>query len=85
MTPAHIVKELADLAIKYDLVVLSDEIYADQMYDGHEHVSIGTMPGMRERTIILHGASKAYAMTGWRVGYMAAPEPFIKQAGLIAG
>ena len=85
VTPPEIVAELAELAVKHDIVVMSDEIYADQMYDGHKHVSIATMPGMRERTIVLNGASKAYSMTGWRVGFLAAPEAFVKQAALLAG
>ena len=58
-----------------DLIVLADEIYAEILYEG-EHVSIATMPGMKERTIILDGFSKTYAMTGWRLGYGAMPEEF---------
>jgi aspartate/methionine/tyrosine aminotransferase len=59
---------IADLAVKHDVTVLSDEIYSELLYEG-EHVSIATMPGMAERTIILDGFSKTYAMTGWRLGY----------------
>lgn len=65
-------EKLAQLAIEHDLVVISDEIYSRLIYNA-EHVSIATFPGMRERTIVLNGFSKAYAMTGWRVGYAAAP------------
>jgi aspartate aminotransferase len=53
--------------------VISDEIYEKLVYDGREHVSIATLPGMRERTVVVNGFSKTYAMTGWRLGYMAAP------------
>jgi len=59
---------IAELAVKHDVIVLSDEIYSELLYEG-EHVSIATMPGMAERTIILDGFSKTYAMTGWRLGY----------------
>lgn len=78
VTPPSVVRQIAELAVKHDLIVLSDEIYAKLIYDGSEHLSIGSLPGMRERTITLNGFSKSYAMTGWRVGYMAAPQPFIR-------
>ncbi|MDP8905490.1 MAG: aminotransferase class I/II-fold pyridoxal phosphate-dependent enzyme [Chloroflexota bacterium] len=64
---------LADIARRHDLLVVSDEIYDRLVYGGHQHVPISTLPGMRERTILLGGFSKAYAMTGWRVGYACAP------------
>ena len=64
---------LADTARKHDLLVLSDEIYERLVYDGVEHVSIASLPGMKERTITLGGMSKAYSMTGWRLGYLCAP------------
>jgi len=63
---------IARLAIEHDLTVAIDEVYSHLVYD-IEHVSIAAMPGMRERTILMDGFSKAYAMTGWRVGYVAAP------------
>ena len=63
---------IAKLAIEHDLIVAIDEVYSRLVYDG-EHVSIAAMPGMRERTVLLDGFSKAYAMTGWRIGYVAAP------------
>jgi aspartate/methionine/tyrosine aminotransferase len=63
---------IAELAVQHDLIVLSDEIYSEIIYEG-EHVSIATMPGMAERTIVLDGFSKTYAMTGWRLGYGAMP------------
>ncbi len=58
---------------------ISDEIYAKLIFDGAEHLSIATLPGMRERTITINGFSKSYAMTGWRVGYLAAPQAFIQR------
>jgi len=67
---------VAELAKKYDLAVLTDEIYSELNYDGN-HISIASLPGMKERTIFLHGFSKAFAMTGWRVGYVCAPAPMI--------
>lgn len=68
--------ELAQVAEKHDLLVLSDEIYDRLVYD-HDHVSFSSLPGMRERTIILSGFSKDYAMTGWRIGFAAAPAPIL--------
>ncbi len=76
--PPDELRKIADLAIERDLIVISDEIYEHFLYDGAEHLSIGSLPGMRERTITLNGLSKAYAMTGWRVGYIAAPAEFIQ-------
>jgi len=66
------VRGIAALAVERDLVVVTDEIYAELTYD-REHVSIAAMPGMRDRTVFLHGFSKALAMTGWRIGYACAP------------
>ncbi|MDI6632213.1 MAG: aminotransferase class I/II-fold pyridoxal phosphate-dependent enzyme, partial [Thermoanaerobacteraceae bacterium] len=71
--------ELEDIAAvvrEHDLLVISDEIYAQLTYDG-EHVSIARLPGMRDRTVVLQGFSKAFAMTGWRLGYAAGNEAFI--------
>lgn len=70
-------KQIADLAIDHDLLVLSDEIYEKIVYDT-EHFSIGAMDGMHERTITVNGFSKAYAMTGWRLGYVAAAPDIFK-------
>jgi aminotransferase len=64
--------DLADLAERHDLLVISDEIY-DRLVYGTEHTCFASLPGMRQRTILLGGFSKAYAMTGWRIGYAAAP------------
>jgi aminotransferase len=63
---------VADIANRHDLLVFADEIYEKIVYDGARHVSIGSLPGMEERTITVNGFSKAYAMTGWRIGYVAA-------------
>jgi aspartate/methionine/tyrosine aminotransferase len=70
-------EKVAEFAVKHDLLVISDEIYEKLIYDGNKHYSIAALPGMRERTIILNGFAKAYAMTGWRLGYIAAPEALI--------
>ncbi len=69
---------IARLAVKHDLIVLTDEIYSELRYDGIEHLSIASLPGMQERTILLHGFSKAFAMTGFRLGYACAPPPIIE-------
>lgn len=69
---------VAEVVIRHDLYVLSDEIYSELTY-GREHVSIASLPGMKERTILINGFSKAYAMTGWRLGYAAAPEVIMQQ------
>jgi aminotransferase len=68
---------LAYLACKHNLLVLSDEIYEKLVYDGAKHFSIGCLPGMRERTLTVNGFSKAYSMTGWRLGYVAGPRELI--------
>ena len=71
-------EDLARVAIEHDLYVISDEVYARLLYDGEEAVSIATLPGMQERTIIVDSFSKSYAMTGWRIGYALGPEELIK-------
>ncbi len=73
--PRDILVQIAELAVKHDLVVISDEIYARLIY-GVEHTCVATLPGMRERTILIGGFSKTFAMTGWRVGYTAANPDF---------
>jgi aminotransferase len=69
--------EVAAVAERHDLVVLSDEIYERLVYDW-EHISFATLPGMFERTIVMSGMSKSYAMTGWRIGYVTAPAPLVE-------
>ena len=71
--------EIAQVLRGTDIVVLSDEIYAEMTYGRERHVSIAEIDGMRERTIVVNGFSKAYAMTGWRLGYAAGPAPVLKQ------
>jgi Aspartate/tyrosine/aromatic aminotransferase len=75
------IDRIAELALKHDLVVLSDEIYSRILYDGAEHVSIASLDGMAERTIVLDGFSKTYAMTGWRLGYAIVPDWLVKTYG----
>lgn len=72
-------EEIAEVLRGTDIMVLSDEIYAEMTYGGKKHVSIASLPGMRERTIVVNGFSKAYAMTGWRMGYTAAPYEITQQ------
>src|SRR4051795_9656901 len=74
-------ESIADLAIRHDLWVLADEIYGRILYDGEEHVSIASLPGMAERTIVLDGFSKTFAMTGWRLGYAIVPPALIQAYG----
>jgi aminotransferase len=75
LTREHML-QIAAVAEKYDLVVISDEIYERLVY-GIEHINFASLPGMYERTIVLSGMSKAYAMTGWRIGYATAPEALL--------
>ena len=70
---------IAQLAQEKDLFVISDELYEDIVYDGREHISIASLPGMKERTISIFGFSKSYAMTGWRLAYLAAPANLVKE------
>ncbi|MCH7983815.1 MAG: pyridoxal phosphate-dependent aminotransferase [Chloroflexi bacterium] len=72
--PESDLEKIAAMAVENDLIVLSDEIYKDMYYGGQKHVSITKFPGMRERTVILDGFSKSYAMTGWRLGYGVFPD-----------
>jgi aspartate/methionine/tyrosine aminotransferase len=71
-------RDLADLVVQCNLLVISDEIYERIIYDDRVHVSLARLPGMGERTITINGFSKAFSMTGWRLGYAAAPQPFIQ-------
>lgn len=79
VTPPSVIREIAALAKHHDLIIISDEIYTDLAFDGFECLSIGSLPEMKKRTITLNGFSKSYAMTGWRVGYLAAPESFTRR------
>ncbi len=77
VVPVEQLEEIAKLAVKHDFWVLSDEVYRRILYNG-KHVSIATMPGMAQRTIILDGHSKTYAMTGWRLGYGIVPDALVE-------
>ncbi len=78
VAPLETLKAIADICIRHDLVVLTDEIYSELRYDGEKHVSIASLPGMKERTLLLHGFSKAFAMTGFRLGYACGPAELIE-------
>ena len=76
--PREELEKIAALCVKHDLICFTDEIYSELLYDGAQHTSIVEFPGMRERTVLLHGFSKAFAMTGWRLGYACAPPVLIE-------
>lgn len=77
---------IADLAVRHDFYIISDEIYCEILYDGRRHVSIARLdPRIKDRTIVINGFSKAYAMTGWRVGYAAGPKEIIGAMEVIQG
>jgi aminotransferase len=77
--PSSELEKIAALAKREDLLILSDEIYEKILFDDVQHTSIASFPGMYTRSIVLNGFSKAYAMTGWRIGYLAAPADFVKR------
>ena len=72
-------EQLAEIAVRHDLYVISDEVYSELLYEGNTFTSIAVLPGMKERTIIVNSFSKTYAMTGWRVGYALGPQHIISQ------
>lgn len=74
---------VVEVAIEADLYVITDEIYEKLIFDGRPHISLAAMPGMAERTITTNGVSKAYAMTGWRLGWIAGPTPILKLAARV--
>ncbi|MBV7336424.1 aminotransferase class I/II-fold pyridoxal phosphate-dependent enzyme [Chloroflexi bacterium TSY] len=78
VTPPPVIREIAELVQKHNLILLSDEIYSKLIYPGSEHLSAASLPAMKERTITLNGFSKSHAMTGWRIGYLAGPAPFVE-------
>ncbi|MCR4734313.1 MAG: aminotransferase class I/II-fold pyridoxal phosphate-dependent enzyme [Treponema sp.] len=83
--PAEELAKIAEVVKKYEIWCLSDEIYCELLYDGHKHVSIGSFPGMKDYTIVFNGFSKSFAMTGWRIGYMAAPHDLLVQCCKLHG
>jgi aminotransferase len=76
--PDAVQLQLAEIAVRHDLLVYADEIYDRLAYGSYRHTAFSALPGMRERTILLGGFSKAYAMTGWRIGYVAAPAAILE-------
>jgi aminotransferase len=74
---------VAGVCRDHDLIAVTDEIYEYFLYDDHEHVSLATLPGMRERTVTISGFSKTFAVTGWRLGYAAGPEELMEPIGLV--
>ena len=79
MISASELEKIAEVVKKHEIWCISDEIYCELAYDGEKHVSIGSFPGMKDYTIILNGFSKSFAMTGWRIGYIAAPSELLAQ------
>lgn len=80
IAPREYLIELAKFAVHHDLWIVSDEVYENLVYDGAEHTCIASLPGLKDRAMVMNSLSKTYAMTGWRVGYLAAPEAVIKNA-----
>ncbi len=77
LTPRNEMEKIAKLAVEKDLLVISDEIYEKIIYEDYQHTSLASFAGMKERTIVFNGFSKAFSMTGWRIGYMAAPAQLV--------
>ena len=78
VTPPEVIRSIAELAKRHDLIIVADEIYGRMIYAPNEHLSIATLPGMKERTVTINGFSKTYSMTGWRIGYLAAPADVVE-------
>ena len=83
--PASELEKIAEVVKKHQIWCLSDEIYCELLYDGRKHVSIGSYPGMKDYAIIFNGFSKSFAMTGWRIGYIAAPHDLLVQCCKLHG
>jgi aminotransferase len=79
MIPADELAKIAEVVKRHKMWALSDEVYCELRYDGHKHTSIGSFPGMKDYTVVLNGFSKAFAMTGWRIGYVACPADLMAQ------
>lgn len=77
--PTDELEKIAEVIKKHEIWCLSDEVYCELVYDDHKHVSIGSLPGMKDYTIVLNGFSKAFAMTGWRIGFLACSEELMAQ------
>ena len=85
MIPAEELEKIAKLCVENQIWCISDEIYCELVYEDAKHVSIGSFPGMKDYSIILNGFSKSFAMTGWRIGYIAAPSDLISQVTKLHG
>ena len=85
MIPRDELEKISEVIKAHELWCISDEIYCELAYDGAEHVSIGSFPGMKDYTIILNGFSKSFAMTGWRIGWIAAPDELMAQVVKLHG
>lgn len=79
IVPESELKKISEVVKKHEIWCLSDEIYCELLYDGHKHVSIGSFDGMKDFAVIFNGFSKSFAMTGWRIGYIAAPNELLTQ------
>ena len=79
VVPQSVLEQIAEIAKKHDLLVITDEVYNTLLYSGEPYKSIAELPGMKERTVVINSFSKAYAMTGWRIGYAAGPASIIKR------
>ncbi|MCD4785902.1 MAG: pyridoxal phosphate-dependent aminotransferase [Candidatus Eremiobacteraeota bacterium] len=77
--PRQTIEKIADLALRNDIFIIADEVYEKLIYDGREHVSIASLPGMKERTLTVHSFSKTFCICGWRIGYAAGPIPLINE------
>lgn len=85
MIPAKELERIAEVVKKHQIWCLTDEVYCELVYDQHKHVSIGSFPGMKPYTVVLNGFSKAFAMTGWRIGYVCAPSELLSQVVKLHG
>jgi len=81
--PPEAIAALADIALRHDLLVIADDIYERFVYEGPPHMSVASAPGLSDRTIMINGFSKTYAMTGWRIGYMVVPRPLVAAVEVI--
>lgn len=80
IAPREYLQQLVDFAVANNLYILSDEVYDSLLYDGNQHTCVATLDGAKDRTLVLNSFSKTYAMTGWRIGYLCAPEKIIDNA-----
>lgn len=78
MASEKTLKEIADICKEHDIIVISDEVYRKIIFDNYKHISIASINGMKERTVVINSFSKEYAMTGWRIGYSATPATLVK-------